>query len=119
MNRINDFIKFLLCYYQNDLEEIIEENGGDSLCLKSGKSMDEIIYEIYDSVSDYIETIENSNLTKDTIKHENGDGWVFIDGIWYTELYENHGWYFWIEPEGERFGLYSSYEEALNDSINL
>ena len=56
------------------------------------------------------------NIQEGDIEHEADDEWIFEGGIYQTELYEIHGFYFYRTPEGVTYGLYSSQEEAESES---
>ena len=107
MDKIENFTLDLLQKEPEVLKEIIGDTDVFEELNSTGVSG-----EVVEMIHDYL--LENSNILDEyKIEHEGGDSSIYDDGLWVTELRESHGWYYWIEPEGRVYGLYSSLEESL------
>lgn len=103
-----------------DLRNIIEDDDFDTLmAIKDFNQFLENL-KLYDNIIDAIKECLNCDsihMEGYDIEHEGGDDWVYEDGIWHTELFCNHDWYYYMEPEGQTYGLYASLNEAQSASL--
>jgi hypothetical protein len=112
-DNLTEFVDYLINNKQQYLIELLagEINFNDS------KS----IIENYDLICNFVSEniIDYAAVTNYCVSHEGGDESIYENGIWETVLYEIHGWYFWKEPEGQTYGLFSNLEDALHYSGKL
>ena len=113
MENIESFTKYLKLNDPQLLRKILVELDYDEIGNydKMDNVDDDLLDFMCDNVRDYIYN-HSTHIPDEDIEHEGGDESVFDDGRWKTELYEIHGWYYYIEPEGETFGLFDSLESA-------
>jgi hypothetical protein len=117
MDKIEEFISHLKYQHPKVLKEILDELSFEIFQKANNlKALDDKTCDyITDAIDNYI-TDNCKHIQEGDIDHEGGDEWVFEDGIYQTELYEIHGFYFYRTPEGETYGLYSSQNEAESES---
>lgn len=111
-NQITDIINYSKTFFINE-EDALEFTQD----ISSINSKNDITDEIIELVGNFINS-DSNHIEGESIPHEAADLWIFEDGIWHTELYENHGWYFWQEPEGQQYGLFRNKNEALDYASN-
>ena len=113
LDNLTEFVDYLIKNKNQYLLEVM----GDEINFNDPQS----IIENYDLLCDSVyDSIENDAIaTNHYVSHEGGDAFAYVNGIWETVLYEIQGWYFWKEPEGETYGLFTNLEDALNYSDEL
>lgn len=120
--KIDEFIWYLKVKFPEVLRRILSVEEFNFLVKLKNKEQlyedDNFCNDLLDCISGYL-TNESIHLEEHDIEHEGGDELVYEGGIWCTELRTNHDWYFWIEPEGQIYGLYDSLEKALGESLLL
>lgn len=117
MDKIEEFISHVKLKHQKVLKDILGESSFEIFQKANNLSAldDETCDDITDSIENYI-TDNCKHIQEADIEHIGGDESVFVDGIYQTELYEIHGFYFYRTSEGEIYGLYSSKDEAESES---
>jgi len=113
LQKTEEFIEYLIEHKKQHLIDLckMEIDFNDSISLKENY---DIIYNIV------LNSIYNdAKPTKYVIFREGGDESIYENGVWETALLEIQGWYFWKEPEGNIYGLFSAIEDALLYSGNL
>lgn len=114
MERFEEFVFDLLINHLNDFYDIVQDKG----IISHMKTTREIDDKTYDLILNHL--LDNSESIEEyAISHEGGDPLIYDDGIWHTTLRTYLGWYYWLKPEGETHGLYSSLEEAIKDSFYI
>jgi len=112
-DNLTEFVDYLIKDKKQYLIEVME----GEINFNDPQSIIEKYDLICNSVSDSIQN--DATVTSHYVSHEGGDESLYENGIWETVLYEIQGWYFWKEPEGQTYGLFSNLEDALHYSGKL
>lgn len=117
MEKIEEFIIHLKENHSRIFKSVLEDYSIDPF-VDIHTINDDIYNDLIDAFNNYIlDKCEHVN--GEDIKHEGGDESAYENGVYHTQLFEIHGFYFWQTAEGETYGLFKSEADAYGFSYFL
>ena len=115
LERVEEFVWDLRTNYPKIFKQIVHPLFEQVAVFKDINELLEnkdLYNDIVASVLEYLHN-EATHIEGYDIAHDGCDEWSHEDGIWYSELYVSHDWYFYRDPEGQKYGLYSSIKQEM------